>query len=130
MSSSILGLVSNRGLSQKRRKTGVQVAPVERDANGFEGVSNFFASSPASAAATTPRAVAQQSARKAPSSAVRVPSGLGKYGSGAVEQVDEPDWNVDYGGGGDDEEEGGQTQDMDVDDGAWISFFVVLVAQS
>lgn len=119
MRSSILGLVLARALTWTRRKTGVRVAPVERDANGFEGVSNFFASSPASAPATTPRAVAKQSARNPLSSAVRVPSGLGKYGGGAVEQVEELDQNVDYGGGGDDdEEEGGQTQDMDVDDGA------------
>lgn len=87
------------------RKTGVQPPPVERDANGFEAVGNFFPPSSSPAKKKTTTAVGG-----AGGSSVRI------HGS-AARGLDA------YGGGGSDAE-GGETvdaSDMEIDQGAFSS---------
>ncbi|KAK4053055.1 mitotic fidelity of chromosome transmission- protein [Microbotryomycetes sp. JL201] len=87
---------------ERGRKTGVRVALTQRDEDDFEGVDNFFHTSP-SAAATSPgsRSVRRQSTAKksARKSIARLPS------------PEDWDANRDFGGDGYDE------SDMQLDDG-------------
>lgn len=92
----------------------MRVAPVDRDEDGLEPVSQFFQSS--SPGRTSPKSGKKQQ----PRSAARVPSSLRKQVVRDESEEAEPlPMDGDYGGGGSDYErdEEEATQDMDVDDG-------------